>query len=572
MRLVKTYCFLTPLQTSIQLCIILLIDSPCIPLGQKTKKNLFRFFSLQDSNMELSYMTRMRQFDAIMEAQAQLTKAPTSRPPVKRVTREQRFHKYRPKAAGDTSEEDLTPPPKPPRKKPDQPKPKTRPPPPPPLQGTSDSEDSGDFQLPPTPRQTKRRARPISSPSQSPPPPRHKTRPPPPPPQDTSDSEESGEIRSPPPKKPARNTDRRTPLPSPSPPLRTRKRKRNEDTDDDNKVQLLARGDRFPKKERRPTEKRRQPGRPKSEKPKQKGPSPTQPGKRTRGRPKVTPSPPPTSVRQRNPKERWVTEQDSDIPGTSSSTPTTQSSSFNTTSAAHPEADEITASVGSPPSGIAMLLRKGEDAGGEEHLIMEEIALLARSKAVGTTKNYMSTLARFAKFLSPTPISKFTKIHFRDFLIYLTQNKTSYHFLTQLRPAIKWLEQILDREKSIFTSRTGLLFTGGLNIAADNRLPTKKGDAIPTRVLRRLIEDHVLIHSKDIMKIDALIFRCIMKVQGLIYVCGSAYVVYIHVYRYIQIQVCARRHATMTHVYAHTYMCASIYIYIAPRQIGVHHF
>ncbi len=237
------------------------------------------------------------------------------------------------------------------------------------------------------------------------------------------------------------------------------------------------------------------------------GPEP--PAKRSRGRP------PSTKIddQTRSTKERWVTKRRDDVTDTSTSTTTAQSSSItipaeSPTAAPPPPAETSKASHRSPPSGIADLIPKSL----KEKPLLQEIKLLARSKAVGTTKNYISALSKFATFLHPIPISSFNKIHFRDFLLHLTEEKVSYHFWTQLRPAIKWLEQILDHEKSIFTGRTGLLYAGGLNIAADNRLPTRKGDAIPTRALRNLIEQHVLPHDKSPSKIDAQVFRCIMKV------------------------------------------------------------
>ena len=139
--------------------------------------------------------------------------------------------------------------------------------------------------------------------------------------------------------------------------------------------------------------------------------------------------------------------------------------------------------------------------------------LLNHSLAEGTISNYKSVIGKFAKFLAEMnrDIASFSRNDLEMFLGYAGDQNFSYSFWCNIRPALSWLEKILDRIDTVFYGRVLLLIQGGQRFSALQKPPIKKPEIIDSAVIRVLIDKFVFPFLHDIYLINGELFRSVFK-------------------------------------------------------------
>ena len=155
---------------------------------------------------------------------------------------------------------------------------------------------------------------------------------------------------------------------------------------------------------------------------------------------------------------------------------------------------------------IRPAVRKTSDLG-------EIYNLLNHSLALGTIANYKSVIGKFARFLSnkEKDIAVFTREDLEQFLGEAGDQNLPFSFWANIKPALMWLEKILDRKETVFYGQMNLLIQGGQRFSALTKPPVQKPEAIDASVLRSLIDIVVLPYLHDMFLIHGEHFRSLFK-------------------------------------------------------------
>lgn len=145
--------------------------------------------------------------------------------------------------------------------------------------------------------------------------------------------------------------------------------------------------------------------------------------------------------------------------------------------------------------------------------LQEIYNMLNHSLALGTIANYKSVINKFASFLSTSDvdIASFSRHDLERFLGFAGDQNFSYSFWSNIKPALRWLEQVLDREETVFYGRINLLIQGGQRFAALSKPPTQKPTAIDADTIRFLIDKFILPYTADLYLINGEMFRSVYK-------------------------------------------------------------
>jgi len=139
--------------------------------------------------------------------------------------------------------------------------------------------------------------------------------------------------------------------------------------------------------------------------------------------------------------------------------------------------------------------------------------LLNHSLAEGTISNYKSVIGKFPKFLAEMnrDIASFSRNDLEMFLGFAGDQNFSYSFWCNIKPALSWLEKILDRIDTVFYGRVLLLIQGGQRFSALQKPPIKKPEIIDSAIIRVLIDKFVFPFLHDIYLINGELFRSVFK-------------------------------------------------------------
>ena len=137
--------------------------------------------------------------------------------------------------------------------------------------------------------------------------------------------------------------------------------------------------------------------------------------------------------------------------------------------------------------------------------------------AASTLSNYTGAVARYRRFCEQqgyeiTELTEKTIIHYAAVL---TKEKATYSIISQVRPALKLLEQMNKGSVSAFTDRAERLLDGALRSAASRREPAKKAGEVDLTWLQRQVEETVWDKLDKGIRVDAyrlrLVFRLVME-------------------------------------------------------------
>ena len=139
--------------------------------------------------------------------------------------------------------------------------------------------------------------------------------------------------------------------------------------------------------------------------------------------------------------------------------------------------------------------------------------LINNSLSRGTIHNYTTVIHRLRDFLrkSENTLSNLNDQLFFSWIMHLEKVSPPYSFWCKIKPAIEHLESIMDRQCSVLTKRNVMLLSGGKRFAAQKKPEIKKAIPIPPELLKKGIDELILPHSDDIMKVKGETFRALYK-------------------------------------------------------------